>query len=83
MTLSADGGGDIADRLQGRKLSIPSKNDDNRFVRTDEQLSENAPESKELMVYEADANGQNIFDVDNDVDLRERMFGLIQDACGG
>lgn len=83
VTLSAAGGEDVAGGLQGRKLFVVSENDDDRFVTTAEGLFENASEPKELKVYGGDAHGQRIFDSDHGDDLRERLFGLIEDACGG
>lgn len=83
VTLSAGGGEDVADGLQGRNLFVVSEDDDDRFVRVAQQLFENAPEPKELKVYEGGAHGQRIFGTDHGDDLRERLFGLVDDACSG
>lgn len=81
VTLSAAGGVDVAEDLQGRKLFVVSENDDDRFVRTAKQLHEKAPEPKALKIYSGSAHGQGIFDTTHGDDLADRLFGLVEDVC--
>jgi pimeloyl-ACP methyl ester carboxylesterase len=82
VTLSAGGGADVAEKLQGRKLFVVSKADDERFVRIAKQLYQNAPEPKDLKLYSGSAHGQQIFETHGE-DLRQRLFEVVEHACSG
>lgn len=82
IALSAAGGTDYASELQGRSLFVVSEGDEDRFVRTAQELHEGAPEPKELVEYDGGAHGQGLFDSDHGDDLRDRVGTFTSEVCG-
>lgn len=83
VTISAGGGAEVADQLQGQKLFVASKEDDKRFVQTAKDLHRKAPKPKALKLYEGSAHGQRIFNSPHGTDLTERLLNIVKRSCGG
>ena len=81
ITLSAAGGEQRADQLQGELLFVVSKGDADRFVSVARSLQEDAPEPKTLLQYSGDAHGQRLFDSPHADGLRKQIVQLIASAC--
>lgn len=81
ITLSAAGGADHAADLSGTKLFVVSEDDEERFVRIAEQLHEQAPEPKQLLVLPGGAHGQRLFESDQQQRVREEIDTLLDQAC--
>lgn len=80
VAISPGGGADRAADLRGRKLFVVAE-DDERFVRTTEELHEQAPEPKELRTYSGDEHGQGLFETEHGGDLLGRILALVDAAC--
>lgn len=81
ITLSAGGGEQYAEQLQGGLLFIVSKADEERFVTVARILHRKAPQPKQLKLYSGDAHGQRLFNSDHADALREQITQLISSAC--
>ncbi|WP_338729770.1 alpha/beta hydrolase [Haladaptatus sp. DJG-WS-42] len=82
MGISAAGGSDVAGDLQGRKLFVVGKDDDQRFVDTAKQLHENAPDPKRLVILDSDAHAQRIFDSPHADTLTDLLLSFVEESSG-
>ncbi|MFC6733598.1 S9 family peptidase [Haladaptatus sp. DYSN1] len=81
MGISAAGGVDVAPQLQGRKLFVVGKDDDQRFVDTAKQLHENASDPKRLVMLESDAHAQRIFESPHADTLTDLLVSFVEESC--
>ena len=82
VAISPGGGTERASDLQGRKLFVVAEDDDERFVRTTEELHEQASDPKELRIYSGSEHGQDLFETEHGEDLLEGIVTLVEEACG-
>ncbi|WP_227353147.1 alpha/beta hydrolase [Haladaptatus salinisoli] len=72
---------DSASAMQGWKLFVVSRGDDERFVRTTKRMYENAPGPKRHKIVGGSAHGQRVFETNRDA-MWSLMNALLGTVCG-
>ncbi len=81
ITLSAAGGPQYAEQLQGRLLFVVSKGDEKQFVTVARTLHQNATNPKQLKLFSGDSHGQRLFNSSHANALRKQITQFTSSVC--